>query len=114
MIQWDTYIKGKACMQPNPDLKVGTIVQIHPRHKDFGGDFLVVKEILSFGIQGYLALVYAEKFNIARFKGVGYLRVKWEDIDVVGEVGWLLQHKNEDEMGYQNDSQSPYQDDRSK
>jgi hypothetical protein len=75
-------------MKANPDLKIGSIVQINPDHKDFGGDFCIVTEVLAFGIQGYLALIYPESFKLTRYKGIAYLRIKWEHIELVGYAEW--------------------------
>jgi hypothetical protein len=94
-------------------LQIGSIAQINPeKHPDFGGDFVIVKEVNEFGIHGYLAQVYVNE--CVRFKGVAYIRLKWEDFELVGYTEWKLEHKNDDEMDYQNDNQSAYQDDRSK
>ena len=100
-------------MKPNPDLKIGSIVQIKPGAHEFGGDFIIVTEILNFGIQGYLAIVFVPATDLVRFKGVAFLRLKWKEVELVGFANWRLEHRNEDIMDYQSDNQNDNQSDRS-
>jgi hypothetical protein len=104
-------------MQPKPDIKLGTIVQINPDLCEiYGGQFCIVTEVLDFGIQGYLALVPEYK-GLTRYNGVAYLRLAWEKIEVVGFVEWHFHTSSSEaiaELGDQNDNQNDYQSDRSK
>ena len=85
-------------MEPNLNLKKGTILQINPSYKDFQGDFLILEEVGERLVHGYLALVYTQHERFVRYKGVAYLRIAWENIELVGVVKWRLEHKNEDEF----------------
>lgn len=68
------------------ELKVGDMVQLNPSHK-FGGMFVVVTEPKEWGCQGYL--VGPNDFEATRFKGLAYLRPRFEDFEYVGKVVWI-------------------------
>jgi len=77
------------------ELEYGDIVQLHPEHK-FGGMLVVVTEPKDFGCQGYLMSQF--NFEAVRFKGIAYLRPKFEEFEYVGKMHWILEEDNESEV----------------
>lgn len=78
------------------ELKVGDVVQVNPNHEKFPGFLLVVTEPKDWGCQGYLLSPVG--FNAVRFKDRAYLRTKFEQIEYVGEMYWILKDSiDEDE-----------------
>jgi hypothetical protein len=71
------------------ELKKGDIVQVNPEisHK-WGGFFILVDEPKSFGCQGILMSPF--EFEAVKLKGVAFVRVKFEDIELVGRCEWIL------------------------
>ena len=74
-----------------PDWEPGNLVQINP-HADstFGGSFMVVQEVRSWGATGYITLPG---------KGIAPYRVEYKDAELVGIALWIAEHKppvNED------------------
>lgn len=69
------------------DLEIGDVVQLDPKHK-FGGMFVVVTEPNEWGCQGYLCSPVG--FEAVRYKNLAYVRPKWEDIEYVGKMHWIL------------------------
>lgn len=62
----------------------GDIVQIDPKVETFGGCFLVVTEVLDWGVMGY--------GQNAGQQGQWWLRVKNEDMDITfGRAVWRLE-----------------------
>lgn len=76
------------------ELVEGDVLQIHPDHERFGGFLLVCTEPKPWGCQGYLMSAY--DFKAVKFKGIAYLRVKFEDMEYVGRMEWLHVDKEED------------------
>lgn len=65
-------------------IHVGSVVQIDPSHDElFGGQFLVVTEVKSWGVQGYCTS--PEKPH-AQF----FYRVAHDKIEYVGQVTWMM------------------------
>jgi hypothetical protein len=62
------------------ELKVNDIVQVVPTHK-WAGCLIVVSEIKSWGIQGYVQMP---------LQGQAYIRLKFEEIEKVGEAIFVL------------------------
>lgn len=58
------------------DIMVGDIVQVNPEQETFGGCMVVVTELKSFGIQGYV--------QNAGQEGQAYIRLKHEDFEPTG------------------------------
>lgn len=75
------------------ELSYGDVVQINPEHK-FGGMLLVVTESKIFGCQGYL--LAPDNFEAVRFKGKAYLRLKWEEMEYVGNLYWVEKEVDSD------------------
>lgn len=69
------------------ELEKGDILQIYPEHANFPGFLLVVDEPTEFGAQGYL--VHDRDFEAVRFKGIAYLRVKFEEVEFCGTLNWM-------------------------
>ena len=66
------------------DVVVGDVVQINPDNDEvFGGCFLVVEEVKSWGFQGYCSMP-------GKDGGVFHHRVKREDCSRVGPAFWKL------------------------
>ena len=65
------------------ELEVGDVVQLNPEHQ-FAGMLVVVTEPKSFGCQGYLMSQF--NFEATRFKGVAYVRPKFEEFEYVGSM----------------------------
>lgn len=77
------------------DVQPGDVVQITPEwevNKAFAACLVVVSEVKSWGIQGYVqALGTREEMG-----GQAYIRVKWEDLELVGAAYWVTQSIGED------------------
>ena len=73
------------------DLEFGDVVQLKPDHQRFPGCFVVVTEPKEFGCQGYLM----SQFDIkaVKYKGVAYVRPKFEDFEYVGKASWVYKSK---------------------
>ncbi len=69
------------------ELFEGDVLQLKPEHK-FGGMLIVVTEPKSWGCQGYLMSAY--DFDAVKFKGRAFIRPKFEDMEYVGQLVWLL------------------------
>ena len=66
----------------DPRITIGSVVQINPEHDTrFGACFLVVSELKSFGVHGYVT-VPGEK------AGNAYYRVAFEHVVYIGEAEW--------------------------
>lgn len=72
------------------EYKQGDIFQFSPDNPNFPGQFIVASEIKDWGIQGYLLLAYPDAGTLVRFKGMAYLRPKYEEIVKVGQVEWFF------------------------
>lgn len=71
-------------------MKKGDVVQIDPSHDEtFGGCFMVVTEVKSWGCQGYVQVPGQE--------GVAYYRCANEDQVFVGEAKWMIEDEVSDE-----------------
>ena len=71
------------------DLGACNVVQIDPQNKTnpmFGGCFLIITEVKDWGVMGYVQSL-GEDMKIG---GQAYIRLKWEDIEPVGEATWML------------------------
>lgn len=65
-------------------MKIGDIVQINPEKDVFGGCMVVVTEIKSWGVQGYV--------QSAGVDGQQYIRVKTEDFEPTGGSAiWMVE-----------------------
>lgn len=65
------------------DMNVGDIVQINPEKEMFGACMVVVTEVKSWGIQGYV--------QSAGVEGQQYVRVKFEDFEPTGgKAIWVV------------------------
>lgn len=66
----------------------GAVVQIEPGYDDrnghrwFGGCFMVVTEVRSWGVQGYVTVPGED--------GDAYYRVPWENVEYIGEAVWVV------------------------
>lgn len=70
------------------ELDIGDVCQIRPDYEQFGGMLLVVTEPKKWGAQGYL--MSCHHFDAVKFRGIAYLRVKWEEMEYVGKLEWIL------------------------
>jgi len=67
------------------DLKVGDIVQVTPTKETFGACMVVVTELKSFGIQGYV--------QSAGVPGQQYIRLKFDEFEFTGGTAvWVVKH----------------------
>jgi hypothetical protein len=83
-----------------PDLKeiqIGTIFQISPDDKTdpisirHGGDFLILNDlddIFETGMRGYLGVV-SEGEDLRRHRGLAFMTVRWNLLEIVGKVEWI-------------------------
>ena len=71
-------------------IEVGDVVQIDPTHdpQRFGGCFLVVTEIKSFGVQGYVT-------PFPNDGGLAYYRVAFNKIVYIGKAEWAILREHE-------------------
>jgi hypothetical protein len=70
----------------NPDnVEVGDVFQVSPETDNelFGGSMLIVSEVKSFGVQGYVQVLHEGG-------GQAYVRVKWKDLAYVGKAVWTV------------------------
>jgi hypothetical protein len=66
-------------------MNVGDIVQVNPEVEVFGGCMVVVTELKSWGIQGYV--------QSAGVPGQQYIRLKTEQIEATGgKAVWVASH----------------------
>lgn len=64
-------------------IEINDIVQVHPEKEMFGGCMVVVTELKSWGIQGYV--------QSAGVPGQQYIRLKFEDFDSTGgKAVWVV------------------------
>lgn len=64
------------------NVEISDIVQVNPDKEMFGGCMVVVTEVQSWGIQGYV--------QSAGVPGQQYIRLKWEDIEQTGgKAVWI-------------------------
>jgi len=63
-------------------IEIGDIVQVNPDKEMFGACMVVVTEVKSWGIQGYV--------QSAGVQGQQYIRLKFEDIEPTrGKAVWI-------------------------
>lgn len=66
------------------NIEIGDIVQVQPGVETFGACMIVVTEVKSWGIQGYMQNVGQD--------GQAYIRLKFEDIELTGgKAVWVAQ-----------------------
>lgn len=64
--------------------EIGYIVQVNPEVDTFGGCMVVVTEVKSWGIQGYV--------QSAGVPGQQYIRLNWKDIEPTkGKAVWMVE-----------------------
>lgn len=84
------------------EIMVGDVVQINPDLASsagnimFAGCFMVVEEIKTWGVMGYVAVPQDRK----TWPGAAYYRAKWDDFKLVGAAWWTLQ--NSPVVGFDN------------
>jgi hypothetical protein len=70
------------------ELSPGAVVQINPdlaANPMFGACMVTVTEVKGWGVQGYVqALGEGGKGG-----GLAYIRLKWEEIEYVGQAQWI-------------------------
>ena len=65
------------------EIKVGDIVQVNPNKEMFGACMVVVTELKSFGIQGYV--------QSAGVNGQQYIRLKFDEFESTGgKAVWVV------------------------
>lgn len=65
-------------------IEVGDLVQVNPEREVFGACIVVVTEVKSWGIQGYV--------QSAGVSGQQYIRLKHEDFEATGgKAVWIVQ-----------------------
>ena len=63
-------------------MNIGDIVQVNPEKETFGGCMVVVTEVKSWGVQGYVQNAGAD--------GQAYIRLKTEDFEPTGGTAvWI-------------------------
>lgn len=69
-------------------IEIGSLVQINPETKNqiFAGCIVVVTEITSCGIQGYVQALGTD----SKLGGQAFLRPTWKDIEPVGYAHWVI------------------------
>ena len=77
------------------ELEEGDVLQLNPEHNRFPGFLVVCTDPKSFGCMGYLMSQF--EFEACRFKGVAYIRVKFEDVEFVGKLPWIWLRIKEEE-----------------
>lgn len=71
--------------------KIGNIYQLNPSKAErWGGQYLVATDIYEWGVMGYLLLDRPDEGTLVRFKGLAYLRPKYEQIQLVGFAEWII------------------------
>lgn len=79
------------------EVNLHDIIQIRPEHQH-GGEFVTVTEVKPWGVQGYLSVSGPpELYELVRYKGFAYTRVKSEDFIVVGHSAWVAEPSEEKE-----------------
>ena len=70
-------------------LMPNAVVQLDPGKcpAPFGGQFLIVEEVMDGGVQGYCVVLNADKEKGA-VGGVAYYRTSWENLEVCGKATW--------------------------
>ncbi len=71
------------------DVTVGDVVQISPfdpSNPMFGGCFMVVTELKSWGVQGYVQALGKD----GEPGGQAYYRAKWDEIEYAGKAMWMV------------------------
>jgi len=78
------------------ELEIGDVLQITPEGDQghWGGMLIVCTEPKSWGCQGYI--LHTGDFPAVRFDGVAYRRVKFEDMEYVGQLPWIRQEKEDE------------------
>ncbi len=67
------------------EIAVGDVVQITPEEdENFGGCFMVVSEVKSWGLQGYCKVPGSQN------DGVAYYRVPFDRCERIGPARWTL------------------------
>lgn len=70
-----------------PEIAIGDVVQIDPAHDEvFGSCFLVVTEVKSWGVQGYVKVPGG---------GDAYYRVAFNKIVLIGIAIWIREDEKE-------------------
>jgi hypothetical protein len=65
-------------------IMVGSVVQIDPAHDDvFGGSFLVVTEMKTWGVMGYVTIP-------GKDGGAAYRRVAFDKVIYIGQAEWVV------------------------
>ena len=68
------------------EIEIGDVVQIDPEHDPtFGGHFLVVTEVKSWGVQGYVTPL---PVNRGEPRGLAYYRIEFDKIARIGKAEW--------------------------
>jgi hypothetical protein len=73
-------------MEAQPDIPVGTVVQIGPESPAFRYGFLVVTATKPWGVEGYLQPLGKNGEDPA---GQECYRAKWREIELVGVATWI-------------------------
>lgn len=70
-------------MAKDERIEIGSVVQIDPEHDDrFGACFMVVTELKSWGVQGYVKVPGADG-------GDAYYRVDFNKVAYIGPSEWV-------------------------
>lgn len=88
--------KGETIME-KLELEIGDVLQLNPTYERFGGMLIVCEEPKSWGCQGYLMSAY--DFEACKFKGRAWLRPKFQDMEFIGKLHWLLKDSEEENEG---------------
>ena len=73
------------------ELTSGDVVQINPEtvgNKAFAGCMLTVTEPKAWGCQGYVQALGESR---ERYGGAAYMRLRWDQMELVGRAVWTFQ-----------------------
>jgi hypothetical protein len=77
-------------------MKVNDVVQINPEkatNPAFGGCFMVITEVKSWGVQGHVQ-AFGTRDSVG---GQAYYRAKFDEVEYVGEAIWMVSEEEEAE-----------------
>ena len=67
-------------MSIKSNTKKGTVLQVNVASERFPGCFVVVEEVRSWGVRGYIPAFAGE---------IAPVRVSWDDVAYIGEAVWI-------------------------
>lgn len=77
-------IRQGGTLDPKTRTQRGTVLQVTAQAERFPGCFVVVEDVRSWGVRGYIP-------NAQDTSTIIPVRVSWHDVVYVGEAGWIWQ-----------------------